>query len=140
MANLNLELESEDLKTIEEIAKKYGVSVQDLSRSLLSRKYPRLQILLTVEELKHIDDNAMRLNLSRSMYCYLCFKKAIDEKLYENIDVLKVVRKSDTGKRTEKVAVSFSEQSDYEKMVKFASDLGIAFSGMVRYFSLVVEL
>jgi len=96
--------------------------------------------LLTEEELKHIDNNAMRLNLSRSMYCYQCFKKAIDEKLYENIDVLKVLRKSETGKRTQKVAVSFSEQGDYEKMVAFASDLGIAFSGMVRYFSLTVDL
>jgi len=140
MAKINFELEKNDLEVIEEIAKKYGVSVQDLSRSLLSRKYPRLQILLTEEELKHIDNNAMRLNLSRSMYCYQCFKKAIDEKLYENIDVLKVLRKSETGKRTQKVAVSFSEQGDYEKMVAFASDLGIAFSGMVRYFSLTVDL
>lgn len=140
MASVSFELEKTDLEIIEGMAKKYGVSVQDLSRSLLSRKYPRLQILLTEAELKHIDDNAMRLNLSRSMYCYLCFKKAIDEKLYENIDVLKVLRKSDTGKRTEKVAVSFSEQGDYEKMVAFSSDLGIAFSGMVRYFSLTVDL
>lgn len=140
MANVNLELERNDLDIIESIAKKYGVSVQDLSRSLLSRKYPRLQILLTVDELKHIDDNAKKLSLSRSMYCYMCFKKAMDDKLYENMNLLEIVKKSDTGKRTEKVAVSFSELGDYEKMVKFAKDLGVPFSGMLRYFSLTVNL
>ncbi len=140
MANVNLELERNDLDIIESIAKKYGVSVQDLSRSLLSRKYPRLQILLTVDELKHIDDHAKKLSLSRSMYCYMCFKKAMDDKLYENMNLLEIVKKSDTGKRTEKVAVSFSELGDYEKMVKFAKDLGVPFSGMLRYFSLTVNL
>lgn len=135
-----VELKKEDLEVIERMAEKYDITVQDLARSLLSRKYPRLQILLTPEELQYIDDCADGLNLSRSMYCYLCFKKAVDDKLYENMNIIEIVKKGNHGRRTQKVAVSFTELSDYNKMVKFAEDLGINFSSIIRYFSMNVNL
>ena len=78
MARGKFELSAEDKMIIEEIAKKYEVSVDELGRHLLARKYPRIQILLTEEELGYVDENAIRMGLSRSAYCYECFKKAVD--------------------------------------------------------------
>lgn len=135
-----VDIGKEDLDIIETIAKKYNVTVQDIGRSLLSRKYPRIQIMLTPEELTKIDENANRLNLSRSMYCYLCFRKAINDKIYEKMNIVDIVKKGKNGIRTEKVAVSFSELGDYNKMMKFAEDMGVSFSSVVRYFSLNVDL
>lgn len=136
-------LRDEDLEVIKGIAEKYRLSIQELGR-ILSRKngdYPRLQILLNVDEIYSIDKKAKELNLSRSKYCSLCYKKALKEELYKNIDILKVVGESESGKRREhRAVISFDVSSDYLEMKKLADDLGIPFSSLVRYFALNVEL
>ena len=136
-------LRDEDLEVIKGIAEKYRLSIQELGR-ILSRKngdYPRLQILLNIDEIYSIDKKAKELNLSRSKYCSLCYKKAMKEEFYKNIDILKVVGESESGKRREhRAVISFDVASDYLEMKKLADDLGIPFSSLVRYFALNVEL
>lgn len=136
-------LQSEDLLMIKKIADKYRLSVQELGR-IISRKngkYYRLQILLNKDEIDLIDKNAKRLKLSRSKYCTLCYKKALRENLYDNIDILKVVGESESGKKREhRAVISFDMPSDYLEMKKLADDLGIPFSSLVRYFALNIKL
>lgn len=146
--NKNVEMdnviENEDLKVIETIAEKYCISVQELGR-ILSRKtgsYPRLQILLNVEELHTIDRRAKKLNLSRAKYCRMCYRKALNEELYDNIDVLKVVSENQNGKlkREHRAVISFDNAKDYRMMKKLSDELGIPFSSLMRYFCLTVDL
>lgn len=133
-----------DLETIENIAEKYCITVQELGR-ILSRKtgsYPRLQILLNVDELHNIDRKSKKLDLSRSRYCSMCYKKALKEKLYENINVLQAMSDGESGKmkREHRAVISFDSAKDYRDMKKLADDLGMPFSSLMRYFALTVEL
>lgn len=134
-------LQEEDLNMIKKIADKYKLSIQELGR-MLSRKngqYLRLQILLNVDEINLIDKRAKAVNLSRSKYCTFCYKKALRENLYDNIDILKVVGESEK-KREHRAVISFDMANDYLEMKKLADDLGIPFSSLVRYFALNVVL
>lgn len=137
-------IENEDLKIIEKIAEKYCISVQELGRIISRRNgsYPRLQILLNLEELHNIDGKAKKLNLSRTKYCSLCYRKALKEKLYENIDVLQAMSETQSGKmkREHRAVISFDNAKDYRDMKKLADNLGIPFSSLMRYFALTVEL
>lgn len=134
-------LTDDDLKIITGIAEKYSITVQELGR-ILTRKnynYPRLQILLNVDEVHSIDRKATSLNLSRSKYCSMCCRKVLREELYKDIDVLKAVGES--GKRREhRAVISFDYSSDYLEFKKLSEELGIPFSSLVRYFALTVEL
>lgn len=137
-------IDKSDLELIESMAEKYCITVQELGR-ILSRKtgsYPRLQILLNVDELHNIDRKSKKLNLSRSRYCSMCYKKALKEKLYENIDVLQAMSdvKSGKMKRDHRAVISFDNAKDYREMKKLADDLGIPFSSLMRYFALTVKL
>lgn len=140
MNKKNIKLSEKDYKVVEELAGKYGVSVDELGRSLLARKYPRVQILLTENELKHIDTNAIRVGLSRSEYCYRCFMKAVEEKLYVNTTALEIQRKDESGRRDKKLGVNFPVRVQYEEMMEYSETIGVNFSAFVRYFSLNVEL
>ena len=137
-------IKNEDLKTIEMIAEKYCISIQELGRIISRRNgsYPRLQILLNVEELHSIDRKARNLNLSRTKYCSLCYRKALKDKLYENIDVLQAMSETKNGnmKREHRAVISFDNAKDYREMKKLADNLGIPFSSLMRYFALNVEL
>lgn len=136
-------LQVEDLKIIKKIADKYNLSLQELGRVLTRKngKYLRLQILLNIDEINLIDERAGALKLSRSKYCTLCYKKALKENLYDNIDILRVVGESENGKKREhRAVISFDMTSDYLEMKKLSDDLGLPFSSLVRYFALNIEL
>lgn len=142
--NIECVIENEDLKIIENMAEKYCVSVQELGRIISRRNgsYPRLQILLNVEELNSIDKKAKELNLSRTKYCSLCYRKALKEKLYDDIDIIQAMSEKQTNKlkREHRAVISFDNAKDYREMKKLADSLGIPFSSLMRYFALNVKL
>lgn len=137
-------LKNDDLKIIENIAEKYCITIQELGRILARRTgvYPRLQILLNTDELNIIDSKANKLNLSRTKYCSLCYKKALKENLYENINVLQAMsdNKNKNLKRKHRAVISFDNAKDYRNMKKLSDDLGIPFSSLMRYFALTVNI
>lgn len=135
-------IKDEDLRIISNIAKTYNLSVQELGRILARKKatYPRIQILLTIDELNLIDEMAKTLRLSRSKYCSMCCHKALKEELYKNIDMLKVIRESETGnKRVHRAIISYENANEFLEMKKLANDLGTPFSSLMRYFALNIQ-
>ena len=135
-------LSDSDLEIIRGIAEKYKIRVSELGRILSRRSasYPKTQILLTTDEMYSIDRKAKELNLNRSKYCTMCVKKAMDEKIYEDIDIMKVIEKSKSGRREHRAMISYDSSSGYIKIKKLANDLGVPFSSLIRYFALNVEL
>lgn len=137
-------LDKSDMEIIEEIANKYCITVLELGR-IISRKkqsYPRLQILLSKNELEIIDKKAKEKNISRSKYCSMCFKKALTNKEYENLDVMKIIARNTEGKdkREERAVISFDNANDYKEIKRVSKSLGIPCSALIRYFTLNVEL
>lgn len=145
MNKINDELiEKKDLEILKSMADKYCVSLQELGRIISREKvtYPRLQILLNSKERNIIDSRAKEKNLSRSKYCSICYKVAIENKLYENIDILEVLSRSknnENEKREERAVISFDNADDYKQMKKLSKELGIPCSSLMRYFSLNIE-
>lgn len=137
-------LEKNDLEILENIADKYCVSLQELGR-IISRKkatYPRLQILLNKNELNIIDGRAKEKNLSRSKYCSICYKVAIENKYYEDIDILEVFSRNysnENEKREFRAVISFDKADEYKQLKKLSKELGIPSSSLMRYFALNIE-
>ena len=135
-------INQEDYEVIESIAKKYGMSVKELAKSLIAKKgrYPVMQILLTNDERSIIDQRADQFNRSRSSYCLACLKKAIREELYKDIDIEKL-QKRRYGENTRKVvAIYFKSEKDYNALRDLAERLGVSVAALVRYYALTVEL
>lgn len=135
-------INKEDLEVIESIASNYNLTIQELGRILSrgSMSYPKIQAVFTTDEIILIDNRAKDKNISRSKYCSLCFKKAINEKLYLNMNLLDAVKNAEGGKRNHKVNISFSGNNEYLALKNAADDLGLKFSSLLRYFALNVEL
>lgn len=137
-------IDKNDYETIEKIAEKYSLTIQDLGKILANKKktFLRLQIKLTDDELAAIDRSAASLGLTRSKYCTLCYKRALDFKLYEEIDVLDSETMSKKGKSIRKnvVAISFDNPIEYKKLKEISCKMGIPFSCMMRHFALKIEL
>lgn len=140
-------IEKEDMQVIESIANKYNISVTELGR-ILSRKNnecaKRFQILLTVDELHEVDKKAKSLDLSRTRYCSMCFKKGIDEELYKNINMVELTRRRNASKgediRSQKTPMYFADKDYYLLGKKIAKEMGVSFGSFVRWFALNVEL
>lgn len=139
MTENNLKLKAEDMKIIENMAEKYGMSVQDLGRSLLVGKFPRVQINFTIDELQTVDSRAGRLNLTRSTYCCMCFEKAMEKNMYKSINVIDIIKRYKKGTKKKKVAISLPI-NEYDRMLKVAKDVGVPFSSLIKYFALNVKL
>lgn len=133
-----------DYEMISIMAKKYNMSVEDFGR-ILSKKVEkdiRHQIRFSTDEVKLIDARAEKLNMTRSEYCRRCYMKAIDEKLFADMNIrdLKTNMCSSQTARDVRVALSFDDAEKYKEMRKLAKDLSMHFSTLVRHFALTVEL
>lgn len=136
-------LNDEDINIIEEIADKYNLTMQELGR-MMSRKngrYHRMQILFNSDEMNFIDRKTRELNISRSQYCRLCYRKALKEEIYKDIDILKVVGGSENNKQREyRAVISFDSSKDYLDVKKLAENLGVPVSSLMRYFALNINI
>lgn len=130
-----------DLEILNDMANKYCVTLQELGRIIARKKvtYPRLQILLNTEEMAEIDKKAKTKNLSRSKYCSLCYRKALENNDYENINIVEAVKKQ-KDKREHRAVISFNNSDEYRKLKRASQKLGIPFSCLMRYFALNVEI
>lgn len=74
-------IEKSDLIIIDNIAKKYKLTLQELGKiiSKNTEKRLRLQVLLSLEELYYLDKMAKLKGVSRGQYCYACCQEAINK-------------------------------------------------------------
>lgn len=131
----------EDYGLIEEIATRNNMSIKELAKCLTIKngKYLTLQILLTAAERDLIDERAARFNYSRSHYCYMCWKKAAQEKIYKNIDIAKLQERRYGENSRNVVKISFKSEDDYAELREVADMLGVSMSAMMRYVALNVS-
>ncbi|MDE6017061.1 MAG: hypothetical protein K2H41_15455 [Acetatifactor sp.] len=135
-------IDQADYEIIESIAKKYDMSVKELAKSLLAKngRYSIPQILLTSDERSIIDQRANQFNYSRSFYCLMCWKKAVKEGLYKNIDIAKLQERRYGENSRKTVAIYFKDEDDYNELKDITEKLGVSVSSLIRYFALTVEL
>lgn len=131
-------IDTDDYQIIETMAQKYGMNVYDFGH-LLSKKNDKvlLQIRFSEDELTELDRRAKEKKLARSKFCKLCFKKVLDENIYENLNYLQIIK--DEKEKTEKINIYFNA-IEYKSMYKLSAELQIPFSTLMRYFSLNIDL
>ncbi len=130
-----------DFEIIKKIAKNYNMSIEDFGR-LISKKADkplRHHVRFSDEELKEVDKKAKALKLKRSKYCRLCYKKALEQELYKNINILDAAEKDGTTRKN-RVSISFDSAEEYKKMRELADKFSIHFSSLIRYFALNIDL
>lgn len=138
-------ISKQDMETLEKIADKYSISIQELGKIISQKErknYLTLQIRFSDEELNILNERSRKLNIARSKYCVLCYQKAMKEHLYKDLNVLEIIGKErQQSKKTNRINISFSSnENDYKEMKKLAEELGIKFTSLIRYFALNINL
>lgn len=130
-------IKKNDLKIIEDIAKKYDMSLVEFGRfigKLKNEKGVRHHVRFSDDELTYVDKKAKDLNLSRSEYCFDAAKYFIQKEVYKKVDV-KDLREAN-GDRGKRVCVSFTNGKEYINMWQLAKGFSIPFSTLIRYCAL----
>lgn len=146
---INDETEKKIIEDIEQISKKYDVKIKDILKILsvhVNEKKTSFIIRYSDGELKTLKERSIEKGLGASRgvgtYCALCFKKAIDERLYENMDLLEISKRMYMDEiRKNRVCISIKRSGvNVKDMVEFAESRGIELAALIRYFSLNVLL
>lgn len=133
-------IEKSDLIIIDNIAKKYKLTLQELGKiiSKNTEKRLRLQVLLSLEELYYLDKMAKLKGVSRGQYCYACCQEAINNNLLQNdkMNLVELIgkREEDCIERKEhRVMVTLNKVRDYAMIKRFSDEMGVPMSKVVRY-------
>lgn len=142
-------IEKNVLEDIERISEKYDISIKDILKILsVSANEKRTSFIIRYSdgELKTLKERSIEKGLGASRgvgkYCALCFKKAIDEKLYENMDLLEISKRMYMNEaRKNRICISIKKSGiNIKDMIEFAEERGIEIAALIRYFSLNVLL
>lgn len=140
---MKTDVEEKVICDLKELAAKYNLSLGDLKQIISSNEEKdSFHIRFSESELRIVDEKRKALGLTRSGCCAMCFKKAVDEKLYKDIDVLRVIKRGfGDEKRDKRVHISLKKLGVNPQTVSdFASELGVKNSEIMRYFALTVSL
>lgn len=139
------EITKKVIEDIEQISKKHNITVSDILKIISSyekESKSTFHIRYSDSELEMIDRKCAEKGLSRGNYCALCFKKAIDEKLYENMNLVQIAKRSYRNEtRKNRIHISIKKLGINAKdIVQFAESRDLEVSALLRYFSLTVSL
>ena len=128
---------------VNQIAEKYNVTTGDIMKILSSERKDKdnFHIRFSENELKVVDEKCRKSGLNRSSYCALCFKKAVDERLYQDIDVVQIARRNfGDERRNKRVHVSIKKLGVNAKdVIVFADEIGVEVSALLRYAALNIQ-
>lgn len=135
-------IEQNDLKIIEEIANKYGITVQEFGKILTkgSTRVLALQFYTNDDENMYLQNCAKEYGMKLSKYIVACCRKGLDEKKYENINLYEIyppVEKS----RKDRVGVSFDKYNRdvYYRLVEVAEEKNLKAGNLARYFAFNIK-
>jgi len=130
-----IDIQSEDMKVIEEIARKYNLSMVELGNELVmrTRKRAERQFKLSESEYEILSEKAEKNGCSVAKYCeFACNeflkKGSIGKDLFAG--------KGHNCKRTRRITVRFSNIEEERKLVEFAERYKIKIGTLLRYCAL----
>lgn len=136
-------IEKDVIREIDMIAGKYGITVNDIIKIISAKKEKDdFHVRFSKHELDIVDERCREMSLCRSSYCALCFKKAVDQELYKNIDIVQIAKRNFGEERKDhRVHISLKKFGvNAREIIRFAEDIGVDMSALLRYFSLNVHL
>lgn len=133
-------ISSEDIKRLEEIAKKYNMSIIELGRVLAksgNNKGFIFNVRFAADEIECIDKVAAEHGVSRAKFCELACKWYSSVYGYDKVDLTSLRRFREDGmKRDIRVNVNFRNKETYISLKEFSNSLSVDISAVIRYCAL----
>lgn len=133
---MRAEIKNEDIKMLENLAKKYDMSIVDFGKAIVSqtKKYNQRMFRVSESEYKEIAKKAERAGMNLMRYCeYSCAVFLKEKKIDENFFCKKKYGKD----RVKRIAVSFRNQETESEFVEFAEQCNIEIGTLIRYCALM---
>ena len=136
--NKIIKIHASDMLVIEDIAKKYNISLRNLAQIItqeqtaVSKKL--IHVRFTEQEIKIVDKKAKNAGMSRSGLCrYACLKVINEYTKMKDINLKKIEEGHGTGSRNIRVCVSFKNIEEKRKINEFADNLSLSYSSFIRF-------
>ena len=131
-----------DISVIEEISKKYNMTIREFVNILSKSNSNRKMIRYGNEELEELERRATNLKMCRSEYIMYCIDKALQEKTYMEMDMkmLKIQTYKCNARRDNRINVYFKKGDKLEELEGIAKKFSMQTSTLIREISLSVEL
>jgi transposase len=150
-----MKIDKEDIKIIEEMAKKYNVSIMTFSKMIaklencnqqnlkLQIRYTKTEYDTICKKIREINEK-YHTNMSDGTYTLLCVQEIIKKNVQVSVlginKITKREKSNEAEKRTIRKNVRFFSASDYNEVIKYAEELGMSYSNFIRYAALNVDL
>lgn len=132
----NKEIDTDDMIIIENIAKKYNMTLKNLVKTISKKdvkENDQVAIRFAAEELKTLDKKARKKNMSRSRFCRYACHRIINEYIrMDNIDFLSARGVYGEVKRDIKVCLLIPEE-DRKQIKEFTEKLSLPLTTFIRY-------